>query len=81
MSKDVEGCRRTVEGSKESKESRVTCGASNLVRGTSRAVGGITVRPTFDRDNVEPEDIALFSAFTLSATFWLLLQRPPSAYC
>ena len=24
------------------------------------------------RDNVEPEDIALFSAFTLSATFWLL---------
>lgn len=24
------------------------------------------------RDNVEPEDIALFSAFTLTATFWLL---------
>ena len=26
------------------------------------------------RDNVEPEDIALFSAFTLSATFWLLFS-------
>ncbi|HEY9179106.1 MAG TPA: cbb3-type cytochrome c oxidase subunit I [Candidatus Baltobacteraceae bacterium] len=25
------------------------------------------------RDNVEPEDVALFSAFTMSATFWLLL--------
>ncbi len=26
------------------------------------------------RDNVEPEDIALFSAFTLTATFWLLFS-------
>jgi hypothetical protein len=26
------------------------------------------------RDNVEPEDIALFSAFTLTATFRLLLS-------
>ena len=26
------------------------------------------------RDNVEPEDIALFSAFTLSATFWLVFS-------
>ncbi|HLI95128.1 MAG TPA: cbb3-type cytochrome c oxidase subunit I [Candidatus Baltobacteraceae bacterium] len=26
------------------------------------------------RDNVEPEDIAIFSGFTLSATFWLLLS-------
>lgn len=26
------------------------------------------------RDNAEPEDIALFSAFTLSATFWLLFS-------
>jgi len=26
------------------------------------------------RDNVEPEDIALFSAYTLTATFWLLFS-------
>lgn len=26
------------------------------------------------RDNVEPEDIAIFSSFTLSATFWLLFS-------
>ena len=26
------------------------------------------------RDNVEPEDVALFSSFTLTATFWLLFS-------
>lgn len=31
------------------------------------------MRPTFDRDAIDRDDSALFSAFTISATFWLLL--------
>ncbi len=32
-----------------------------------------TAAAAITRDNVEPEDIAIFSAFIVSATFWLLL--------